>query len=107
MNTSTTPLADRLRWSWDLHEPGTRAARATQATLGFYLVVCGSTVAVLATVFGNRPHEPGILATCGGGYLVALVWVALAVFTLDAVRERRRPLSPLPARSAPSATPAQ
>jgi chloramphenicol-sensitive protein RarD len=35
----------------------------------------------------------------------ALVWIALTVFTLDAVRALRRPLSPLPARSAPSATP--
>jgi chloramphenicol-sensitive protein RarD len=37
----------------------------------------------------------------------ALVWLALSVFTVDAVRSLRRPLSPLPARSAPSATPAR
>jgi chloramphenicol-sensitive protein RarD len=35
----------------------------------------------------------------------ALVWIALTVFTVDAVRSLRRPLSPLPARSAPSASP--
>jgi chloramphenicol-sensitive protein RarD len=37
----------------------------------------------------------------------ALVWLALTVFTVDAIRALRRPLSPLPARSAPSATPAR
>jgi chloramphenicol-sensitive protein RarD len=37
----------------------------------------------------------------------ALVWLALMVFTVDAIRALRRPLSPLPARSAPSATPAR
>jgi chloramphenicol-sensitive protein RarD len=37
----------------------------------------------------------------------ALVWLALSVFTVDAIRALRRPLSPLPARSAPSATPAR
>jgi chloramphenicol-sensitive protein RarD len=36
----------------------------------------------------------------------ALVWLALAVFTVDAIRALRRPLSPLPVRSAPSKTPA-
>jgi chloramphenicol-sensitive protein RarD len=35
----------------------------------------------------------------------ALVWIALSVFTVDAVRALRRPLTPLPARSAPSASP--
>jgi chloramphenicol-sensitive protein RarD len=34
----------------------------------------------------------------------ALVWIALAVFTVDAIRALRRPLSPLPDRSAPSVT---
>jgi chloramphenicol-sensitive protein RarD len=34
----------------------------------------------------------------------ALVWIALAVFTVDAIRALRRPLSALPARSAPSTT---
>ena len=34
----------------------------------------------------------------------ALVWLALTIFTVDAIRAMRRPLSPLPARSAPSAT---
>jgi chloramphenicol-sensitive protein RarD len=37
----------------------------------------------------------------------ALVWLALTVFTVDAIRALRRPLSPLPARSAPSASPAR
>jgi chloramphenicol-sensitive protein RarD len=37
----------------------------------------------------------------------ALVWLALSVFTVDAVRALRRPLSPLPARSAASASPAR
>jgi len=37
----------------------------------------------------------------------ALVWIALTIFTVDAVRALRRPLSPLPARSAPSASPAR
>jgi chloramphenicol-sensitive protein RarD len=36
----------------------------------------------------------------------ALVWLALCLFSWDAVRRLRPPLSPLPARSAPSATPA-
>jgi chloramphenicol-sensitive protein RarD len=35
----------------------------------------------------------------------ALVWLALCVFSWDAVRTLRRPLSPLPARSAPSTSP--
>jgi chloramphenicol-sensitive protein RarD len=47
-------------------------------------------------------HEPMPAPRLAG---FALVWIALAVFTWDAVRALRRPLSPLPARSAPSATP--
>ncbi|MDX6516224.1 MAG: two-component system, cell cycle sensor histidine kinase and response regulator CckA, partial [Gaiellaceae bacterium] len=76
MNTTPTSRADRLRWSWSLPEPGTRPARAMQATLAFYFLVVGSTLAVGVTLLGGRPHAGAVLLLSLSGYPLA-AWCLL------------------------------
>ena len=73
MEKTTKALAARLRPQWNLHEPGTGEARATQATLGFWLVLLGATAGTVDTLLGSRPHPDAILATCAAGFALALV----------------------------------
>jgi two-component system cell cycle sensor histidine kinase/response regulator CckA len=71
MDLNTTSLADRLRWSWSLSEPGTRTTRASQATLAVYLLVAGSTLAVGVTLLGVRAHSGVVLFVSMTGYPLA------------------------------------
>src|SRR5437868_5573421 len=73
MDRNTTSLADRLRWSWSLSEPGARSTRASQATLAIYLLVAGSTMAVGLTLLGVRAHSGIVLFVSLTGYPLA-VW---------------------------------
>jgi hypothetical protein len=72
MNGTPTSVADRLRPTRSLLEPGTADARAAQAALAFWLLVSGSLLATVLTLAG-RPHAAVLLP-------VSLVGFPLAAF---------------------------
>src|SRR5205814_7607245 len=72
MDALLTSLTARLGWSRRLPETGTGIARADQATLGFYLLVAGSTAALAVTLFGARPHAAILLPVSLSGYPLAV-----------------------------------
>jgi chloramphenicol-sensitive protein RarD len=78
---------------------GASAIRVPLTTLGLMQYLAP----VIQFLIGVLVRHEAMPASRLAGF--ALVWVALTVFTVDAIRSMRRPLSPLPARSAPSASP--
>src|SRR3954469_20853010 len=72
MNGTPTSLAERLRPTRGLLEPGTAEARAAQAALAFWLLAAGSLLAAVLTLAG-RPHAATPLP-------VALAGLPLAAF---------------------------
>jgi chloramphenicol-sensitive protein RarD len=80
---------------------GVAAIRVPLTTLGLLQYLAPVMQFLIGVLVRGESMPPSRLA----GFV--LVWIALAVFTVDAIRALRRPLSPLPARSAPSATPAR
>src|SRR5580765_8349644 len=72
MEKTTTPLSERLRWSWHTPEPGTAGARARQTTLAVYLLTAGSTLALAATLLGGGPHAHLLVLLSSIGYPLAL-----------------------------------
>jgi chloramphenicol-sensitive protein RarD len=79
---------------------GAAAIRIPFTTLGVLQYLAPVMQFLIGVLIRGEPMPAARLA----GF--ALVWLALCLFSWDAVRTLRRPLSPLPARSAPSATPA-
>jgi chloramphenicol-sensitive protein RarD len=80
---------------------GVSAIRVPLTTLGLLQYLAP----VLQFLIGVLVRDESMPLSRLAGF--ALVWIALVLFTADAIRTLRRPLSPLPARSAPSATPAR
>jgi chloramphenicol-sensitive protein RarD len=80
---------------------GAAAIRVPLTTIGLLQYLAP----VLQFLIGVLVRHEAMPASRLAGF--ALVWIALTIFTVDAIRALRRPLSPLPARSAPSATPAR
>jgi chloramphenicol-sensitive protein RarD len=60
------------------------ATRLKLSTLGFFQYIGPSMMFILATVLYNEPLEPGKFMT------FALIWTALALFSLDGLRHRTR-----------------
>jgi chloramphenicol-sensitive protein RarD len=80
---------------------GAAAIRIPLTTVGLLQYLAPVMQFLIGVLVRHEPMPAPRLAGFG------LVWIALALFTWDAVRSLRRPLSPLPARSAPSASPAR
>src|SRR3954447_5473097 len=78
MNGTPTSLAERLRPTRGLIEPGTAEARAAQAALAFWLLVSGSLLATALTLAG-RPHGAVLLPVS----LVGLPLGALCAWRSD------------------------
>src|SRR3954447_13332475 len=78
MNGTPTSLAERLRPTRGLLEPGTAEARAAQAALAFWLLVSGALLASALTLAG-RPHAAVLLPVS----LVGLPLGALCAWRYD------------------------